>query len=180
MTTTDYAALLNAINTDPLDDVAHSALADFHEERGNEEAAARMRLQAHRIQTLPRLTEQDVEIDCHAEDEHMAPEDSFDDERDVRYAYDQLESGNIWGWCNVTVTVRWGDYEASDYLGGCSYASKADFTSTGGYCDGMVHEALGRLQEKVTEVWLAGNRHGQCYRCGGAADECECPASGGD
>lgn len=63
----------------------------------------------------------------------------------------QLESGNEWAWCSVTVRVTLGDAFAEDHLGGCSYESKAAFTAPGGYYDDMVHQACNELATMLEE-----------------------------
>lgn len=57
----------------------------------------------------------------------------------------QLDAGNEWAWCFVTVEARHpllGGIVGRDSLGCCSYRSEADFREPGGYFDDMKSEAL--------------------------------------
>lgn len=62
----------------------------------------------------------------------------------------QLDSGNDWAWCNVTVTASFRGFEASDHLGACSYASEADFRACDYFAD-MVRSALIALGDQIQE-----------------------------
>ena len=64
----------------------------------------------------------------------------------------QLASGNEWAWCVVQVRVEF-DFLASDqYLGGCSYESKAKFIEPGGYYDDMVNEAIEDIANQILAI----------------------------
>lgn len=79
----------------------------------------------------------------------------LDDERDaanIAHVRDQLDSGNDWAWCAVTVRLTYRGLIAEDHLGGCSYASEADFTAPGGYYDDMIHECLISLNKQLAEI----------------------------
>lgn len=58
---------------------------------------------------------------------------------------------NVWAWCIVKVTARYADLEASDYLGGCSYASEEDFLK-GDYFEDMKDTVITELTHKVIEI----------------------------
>lgn len=74
------------------------------------------------VKALMRVdVEYDVEIE-HEDD--VAPEGQFSEHEDVAWIRDQLASGNEYAWCRVTVIARWGSFEGSTALGGCSYASR--------------------------------------------------------
>lgn len=62
---------------------------------------------------------------------------------------DQLERGNIWAWCAVEVRATWRGITASDYLGGCSYASQNDFERGDGYYSDMKQTAYNQLLDKI-------------------------------
>ena len=62
---------------------------------------------------------------------------------------EQLASGNQWAWCTVRVVATLGEFEGSDSLGCCSYASEADFKAPGGYFDDMKVEALDDLRRSI-------------------------------
>lgn len=64
----------------------------------------------------------------------------------------QLASGNDWAWCTVKVSATLGDLTGTDYLGCCSYASKADFIAPGGYYDDMKTSALDDLRAQLAAV----------------------------
>lgn len=83
------------------------------------------------------------------EPESFEPSEHFDNARDVAWVREQVESGNEWGWCAVTLTAAWRDVSADDHLGACSYESRAAFEAPGGYHDDMVSTALGLLVDKI-------------------------------
>jgi hypothetical protein len=79
----------------------------------------------------------------------------IDDETDaanVAYVREQLEAGNDWAWCDVTVTLHYRGMQASDSLCQCSYKSRADFEAPGGYYDDMVHTCLSELNVALLAV----------------------------
>lgn len=63
----------------------------------------------------------------------------------------QLDEGNEWAWCCIRVMVTWADWEAEEYLGGCSYANEAAFRADVYFAD-MVDTALGRLNETIQDA----------------------------
>jgi len=100
------------------------------------------------------LTEEDVEFEVECLPEHEHPRGHFasgDDELDRQIVNQILQDmeWNGWSWCVAKVTAKWGEFEASEYLGYCSYESKEDFMSPGGYYDDMKAEALHSLNEKI-------------------------------
>ena len=64
----------------------------------------------------------------------------------------ELENGNEWAWCCIKVTAEYRGITGSDYLGGCSYASEEDFTSSCGYYEDMKTEATDRLLDTLRDV----------------------------
>ncbi len=104
------------------------------------------------------LTEADVEftLECLPEDQTIKGNCSaIDDETDAAtedWIESQLESGNEWAWCCAKVTAKWNGFEGTDYLGGCSYKSEADFRSPGGYFDDMKTQSLEDLNKQVSEA----------------------------
>lgn len=64
-----------------------------------------------------------------------------------------LLEGKTWSWCTIKVTLRWHDWEGTDYLGCCSYRSKADFIENSGYFPDMVKTAS---EELFTNIENAG------------------------
>lgn len=59
-----------------------------------------------------------------------------------------LEGGNQWAWCQVTVSAEFEGMVAHRYLGGCNYASEDDFRK-GDYYTSMLAECLDELQERA-------------------------------
>ncbi len=76
-----------------------------------------------------------ITLECLPED--IDPVEHFDDPRDVAFARTCDEEQ--WRWCIAKVTMRYGDYSATDYLGGCSYDSETAFRETSMYYTDMVH-----------------------------------------
>ena len=64
----------------------------------------------------------------------------------------QLNAGNEWAWCQVKVEARWNGLRGVDYLGGCSYASKADFMRPGDYYDDMLAQAIDQIYEQAIAI----------------------------
>lgn len=58
-----------------------------------------------------------------------AIDEDTDREQEQRIS-DQLDSGNEWAWFTAKVTVRYGSYSSSGYLGACSYTSEAEFRAS--------------------------------------------------
>src|ERR1700733_2845456 len=100
------------------------------------------RRQAHQSVTevlLPaiRVMKADVTITVSAEEDDISPEESYDipgikrSTRDAEGFVDavdeMIEKHGLWGWCQVTVTVRLGPLEGESHMGGCSYESDDDF-----------------------------------------------------
>lgn len=103
--------------------------------------------------TFKPLTESDVsfEVICHPEEipvrGNACGHDGSDDCE--AWIFSELDRGNEWAWCCVEVKATWGDFEASDYLGECSYASEKDFSAPDGYLPQMKDEALSALNAIV-------------------------------
>lgn len=102
--------------------------------------------------------EHHADIDCRCDPEDRSYEDDFDDAKACAWITDQLESGNEWAWCYVTVHVSYAGRVAVAHQGGCSYRSKRDFEKGGSYAD-MVKTCLQELAKKLEglveahEVW---------------------------
>jgi hypothetical protein len=106
------------------------------------------------VTSLRPLTRDDVTITVEALPEDSPPEGHFasgDDEFDRKICAEIREKAewNSWAWCCIKVTVSWRGHSASDYLGACSYDSKEEFVSEGGYYDDMVDRALEELNDEV-------------------------------
>lgn len=102
------------------------------------------------------LADVTVSFAAEPEDEPVAGQFATDEpERDrelEREILSRLGRGDEWAWFCARVTVSWGSFSATDYLGCCSYESEEDFKK-GGYYDDMVSEALGELNRKVASAW---------------------------
>lgn len=81
-------------------------------------------------------------------DGFFASGDDEQDRKDVAWINDQLDRGNQWAWCIVTVTGKYGPLTARDSLFGCSYRDEADFIS-GGYYDDMKQQVAGKLESQL-------------------------------
>jgi len=106
---------------------------------------------------FPPLNEVEFGIDVQWEGD-VDPADQFDNPEDVAWVRQQIDDGNIWGWCRVAVRAMWRDphtgeeYEGWDYLGCCSYESEASFKQPGGYYDDMKKAAYDELQSQVEKA----------------------------
>ena len=86
--------------------------------------------------------------------EDHGPEGSFasgDDEADRELCESirkDLDSGNDWAWCVVKISAKWGGFEGTAYLGGCSYKDEDDFAN-GGYLAQMQEEAVEDLKSTI-------------------------------
>ena len=87
----------------------------------------------------------------------LASGDDAEDTAAENAVRNELEAGNEWAWCVVTVTASHPGlpFVGRDTLGACSYASEDDFTQPGGYYDDMKAEALRDLLSQVEDVRTA-------------------------
>ena len=99
----------------------------------------------------PRIPRPDeVEYSLCAEHEDMIDYREEFDPGNINWIEDQLNAGNDWAWCRTQVTASFYDKDGRlwvghDYLGGCSYRSRADFMQPGGYYDDMKSVAYDNL-----------------------------------
>lgn len=98
------------------------------------------------------LTADDVVWTVTAEYEDESIEGSFEEcgEDTVKLIRTALEDGNEWAWCCVKVVGKFMSFEATDYLGCCSYTSKEEFMSDA-YLEDMQNSALAELNKELTE-----------------------------
>lgn len=93
-----------------------------------------------------------VELSCEPEDSRIEGNcsaiDPDTDKATADWIRSELESGNPWAWCCTKVTLRFGDYTATEYLGACSYKSEADFRADPYYAD-MVRECAGSIADDM-------------------------------
>lgn len=79
--------------------------------------------------------------------EDIDPEGQFSLREDVEWVKNQIRAGNEWAWFCAIATAKRGDYTATDSLGGCSYASEADWLDGGGgYFGDMVRTVAEQVQ----------------------------------
>lgn len=107
---------------------------------------------------LRKLTLDDVTVTLVPEEEDVALEGHFEsgdadqdkelEERLIR----RLERGDRWAWCCAAVTVSWGGWKETAYLGCCSYDGEDDFRK-GGYYEQMVEEALEDLNKTLARTF---------------------------
>lgn len=82
----------------------------------------------------------------------VSGDDAFDRKVEQKI-FRRIEQGDVWAWAMVTVTVSWGPFSASDYLGCCSYANEEEFCQPGDYYDDMVATALDELNRLVLDAY---------------------------
>lgn len=116
---------------------------------------------------MRKLTKKDVEFTITAEPEDMpirgnclASGDAAADKALEDELIERVNNGDEWAWCcaHVQASVTLADgtkVYGDDYLGGCSYASEADFTKDDYYRD-MCNKALSDLQEKLEAMVKSG------------------------
>lgn len=66
----------------------------------------------------------------------------------------RVNAGDEWAWFCALVTAEYEGFTGSDSLGGCSYASRADFMSTeaNGYYADMQRAAISNLADEIIEA----------------------------
>jgi hypothetical protein len=110
------------------------------------------------------LQEKDVTFEVTAEMDDLPVRGnalaSGDDEAD-RECEDEiirrLNQGDVWAWACVKVTARFGEHEAHDYLGACSYADENDFRACAYFTD-MKAEVLAQLNRSMTRRLIRAQR----------------------
>ena len=85
------------------------------------------------------------------------------DRRNEDWVRDQLDAGNEWAWCIVSVRVHWETFEHTEYLGACSYRGKTDFVDRSGYYADMVDEGLAELNQLI-EVAYKKLQDSPCWK----------------
>ncbi len=108
---------------------------------------------------LREITCADVVVSVEAEPSTLGLQgnliDSGDPEVDrgvIKSVVDRLNRGDIWAWCEVTVTVSFkGILHSKQYLNACSYEDEDDFAS-GGYFDDMIKDGVEELNDIVRDL----------------------------
>lgn len=107
---------------------------------------------------LRELTLDEVEVTLRTEWEDMSVRNHFDTdepERDRALEAEilaRMDRGDVWAWCTVVVTAKWGGFFGDDSLGACSYVDEAEFRK-GGYWEDLQAEALSRMNAQIAEVY---------------------------
>jgi hypothetical protein len=98
---------------------------------------------------LPKIHQVEFTIECMPEDLQVKGNASaIDDETDreiEQYIYDELNNGNEWAWCCITISAHYKGQIGSASLGGCSYKNKTDFKENSGYYEDMKQSAFDDL-----------------------------------
>jgi len=113
-----------------------------------------------------KLTEKDVVfvLACEPEQEpiegNCSARDPDTDRATADWIRSELDHGNDWAWCCVTVTAVWQSaagptWTGSDSLGCCSYRSEYDFRTAGDYFQDMKDQALDNLNAQIAKAWQA-------------------------
>ena len=98
-----------------------------------------------------------ITIDCNYDSDvdykgNCSAVDEETDKATENWIEHELENGNIWAWCHVSVTVRYKDLlEYTEYLGGCSYTDKEDFIKNSGYYDDMVNTCIAEIKQYINK-----------------------------
>lgn len=102
------------------------------------------------------------------EGEPTSPHDAFgyateQENREAAYQVQTLYHRTPWGWCCIRTTVNYDGFEATTYLGCCSYESEEDFVR----CDQntQVYEACSVLLSKMREAVFTGKRAATALGC---------------
>ena len=90
------------------------------------------------------ICEEDTRIRGNA----VASGDDAEDKEIEDKIIEDLENGNLWAWASVRVTASLEAFEASDYLGCCSYRNTEDFLA-GGYFEDMRGLAFEDLKKQI-------------------------------
>ncbi len=92
-----------------------------------------------------------VDITLTHEPEETSPKEHFEDKDALEWVQNQREAGNPWAWCSVCVRGSYRGLEAYDYLGACSYESRAAFKQCD-YYESMVNAVVEEIAEKLEEM----------------------------
>jgi hypothetical protein len=105
------------------------------------------------------LAEAEVTLICEPEDvSYVGNCSAIDPETDheqEQWIADQLDSGNEWAWCSVEVRLEWHGLSVSEYLGCCSYESRATFIASGYYQD-MVRTCAREISYQAQAIAMEG------------------------
>lgn len=106
---------------------------------------------------MKKITRDDIHLTIRCEEDPTPPEgnasalDAETDAQVLEWIGKELESGNQWAWCIVTVRGEYKGIYAEDSLCCCSYRSEDDFKS-GGYYDDMARNVVDDLNDTVSTL----------------------------
>jgi hypothetical protein len=83
----------------------------------------------------------------------MASDDDAYDKEVEDKIIDDLNSGNVWAWCTVKLTMTHipTGVSSDQYLGACSYKNEEDF-KTGNYFEDMKEQAYTEIGERLLAI----------------------------
>src|SRR5688500_7160137 len=96
---------------------------------------------------IKRLEDLGDEIEFEREEEEISPEDGLYTDEQANYVREQYNNGNEYAWFSAKVTVKYKGFEATDYLGCCSYKSEKDFKQNSGYYKDMVMTCISEINK---------------------------------
>ncbi len=114
-----------------------------------------------------KLTLGDFEFNAYAEKEELTPAQSMKgcNTEEVKNFCDAVDAvktvaSSRWGWCSVKVTgvlIDDNSFNGVEYLGCCSYSSKADFVN-GDYYNDMCKQIVADVQKQLDRYVLTVNQ----------------------
>ena len=107
-----------------------------------------MNLSAMKLQSLARITIEIEPEEISIRGNCMASGDDEFDEKCAKEIEAQLDSGNLWAWCTVTVRAEYAGVTGYANLGACSYSSGNEFRKDGYFHD-MQIEAIEDLDRRL-------------------------------
>ena len=115
---------------------------------------------AERQDAIARIMENEPTICCQEEDISVHGNCSaVDDETDravENWIARELDNGNPWAWCFVTVEYQLAGFVGRTTIGCCSFPNEQAFKEPGSYYDDMKREAASDLLRSIEKVTTAG------------------------
>jgi pantothenate synthetase len=91
-----------------------------------------------------------AEIEFEPEEEDITPEDTLYEKESANRVRKDYNNGNIYAWFCAKVTVKYKEFEETDYLGACSYKDEKDF-KRGGYYYDMVTTCVQEINKQIED-----------------------------
>lgn len=84
----------------------------------------------------------------------MQTDDPEQDTADENEILSRLDNGDMYAWCSVTVTAKFGDLEGSDSLHACNFAANITDKEIEDWVkfEGLKENAFANLMEKAAEI----------------------------